>query len=899
MEGVAEPYPAPAKRLKSLAGTMAPSPGSTAKGKEKMEPELAAAAGEGSSAAVEEEGEGEGETCGICFSDSERSIGGRIDSCDHYFCFVCIMEWAKVESRCPLCKRRFRSIRRPPVDGVFVVERLVDVPVRDQVYHPLGNESVALSDPYAHVSCSICHGSQNEELLLLCDLCDSGSHTYCSGLGTTIPEGDWYCPDCTISRDKHLKSQFDDDHCPQVSFKNVDTTQVPEQSVSIYDIVADEIISNSSRRFSTKDVFEPQSTGCRSLSRNSRHSENQDSGLQTEQSSSVSTVGKPLCGPAKCIETGARTLRTCRNLHDRIQGLRENWNSLRDGSLHFSSNLLCATTNEKRRSLPAGTSPNIPRQGTTTSHINREPTSASAYGSPHISRQQATTSSTNREQTSANVCAKTANIGNSPDIDKAWKMMKIAKATQATQRDSKRDNFLNSPGKRTVVQDAVNYPSKANVLKGTEKLQSGSSTCNGKSRVGKITLGTGSDDRCFTLYQKNNSQSDFKQTPDAHKVTDMQNLQGPRWKGDLARQLVSSGTSTRSIFQESMVNPGSVACPQSCVSTPPSKKLINFSSSNIEGNSEEVNGNKMDGNLSMSNDRANCNSSSNSKSLEKLNLSLPSRERHFDNRKCDLGAHVCGSLMKTNGLADNSSKSEVQSLVKLNLKLLSRHQQLGAVRFKEVARVATHTILAACGLEHSKSSARSFPSPVWLDGRQQTAVLTEAPSVNCGDPSPATHVATPAKVRPSTTALTCAAAPGPPPSPLQRQSPPPDPLHRPNVLVSPPSSHVTPLFAQGRRDPRLPPSSANEKADKRCGSIVERVETIDRFDTCAPVMEPAYPTTNPGEIFLRHDLFLCSDSVTKRKFDRSALRRISLIPRRLIGSASGGRELDVILLRSS
>lgn len=132
MAGVAEPYQAPAKRLKSLAGTMSPSSGSTGKGKEKMEPELTAAAGEGSSAAVEEEEE-EGETCGICFSDSKRSIRGRIDSCDHYFCFVCIMEWAKVESRCPLCKRRFRSIRRPPVDGVFVVERVVDVPVRDQV----------------------------------------------------------------------------------------------------------------------------------------------------------------------------------------------------------------------------------------------------------------------------------------------------------------------------------------------------------------------------------------------------------------------------------------------------------------------------------------------------------------------------------------------------------------------------------------------------------------------------------------------------------------------------------------------------------------------------------------------------------------------------------------------
>lgn len=31
--------------------------------------------------------------------------------------------------------------------------------------------------------------------------------------------------------------------------------------------------------------------------------------------------------------------------------------------------------------------------------------------------------------------------------------------------------------------------------------------------------------------------------------------------------------------------------------------------------------------------------------------------------------------------------------------------------FRAVARVATHTILAACGLEHSKSSARTISSP--------------------------------------------------------------------------------------------------------------------------------------------------------------------------------------------
>ncbi|GFZ07669.1 hypothetical protein Acr_19g0006060 [Actinidia rufa] len=65
----------------------------------------------------------ESRICGICLSESGNGIRGRIDSCDHHFCFVCIMEWAKVESRCPLCKRRFGNIRRPPKDGVFLTER--------------------------------------------------------------------------------------------------------------------------------------------------------------------------------------------------------------------------------------------------------------------------------------------------------------------------------------------------------------------------------------------------------------------------------------------------------------------------------------------------------------------------------------------------------------------------------------------------------------------------------------------------------------------------------------------------------------------------------------------------------------------------------------------------------
>lgn len=71
--------------------------------------------------------------CAICFLEDGKAVRGEIDCCDHYFCFLCIMEWSKTESRCPMCRRRFASIRRPPKDGVFASERLIKISVRDQV----------------------------------------------------------------------------------------------------------------------------------------------------------------------------------------------------------------------------------------------------------------------------------------------------------------------------------------------------------------------------------------------------------------------------------------------------------------------------------------------------------------------------------------------------------------------------------------------------------------------------------------------------------------------------------------------------------------------------------------------------------------------------------------------
>ncbi|KAG7630167.1 Zinc finger PHD-type [Arabidopsis suecica] len=137
--------------------------------------------------------------CGICLSEEDmRRLKGTLDCCSHYFCFTCIMEWSKVESRCPLCKQRFRTISKPArsTPGVDLREVVIPVPERDQVYQPTEEELRSYLDPYENIICTECHQGDDDGLMLLCDLCDSSAHTYCVGLGREVPEGNWYCEGC-------------------------------------------------------------------------------------------------------------------------------------------------------------------------------------------------------------------------------------------------------------------------------------------------------------------------------------------------------------------------------------------------------------------------------------------------------------------------------------------------------------------------------------------------------------------------------------------------------------------------------------------------------------------------------------------------------------------------------
>lgn len=48
--------------------------------------------------------------CGICLESIETVAD--LDSCEHKFCFDCIMHWVKIVSVCPLCKKQIHKIKK-------------------------------------------------------------------------------------------------------------------------------------------------------------------------------------------------------------------------------------------------------------------------------------------------------------------------------------------------------------------------------------------------------------------------------------------------------------------------------------------------------------------------------------------------------------------------------------------------------------------------------------------------------------------------------------------------------------------------------------------------------------------------------------------------------------------
>lgn len=588
------------KRLKTLNS----SPSSFSKGKEKME--------ESVSESEENSMDCDQKTCGICLSDEGKAIRGYIDSCDHYFCFVCIMEWSKVESRCPMCKCRFSSIRRPQKYGVFLFERTVNVPVRDQVYHIFGNASTGPQDPYAHVQCNICNGIQDESLLLLCDLCDSASHTYCVGLGYTVPEGDWFCQDCTISRAEHADDGVVINCDSENKCKNSNRIS-DDTCVSIFDIIRD---SDDER---PEEVVSPSP------------------GLHI--SSSIGDKERETNHKDEETKSAARTLRRCRNVHSHIRVLRKNWNSIRSGKLSFGS---CTLKYGEKN--------------------NQEKLDFSEVKFDGATQENSAISSGCHPLKSQNDFSEKSHHDSRPyDTEKAWKMMDIAKSVQRAHE--KTTTFAKINALRRGDGES-STPCGSNILlkKENQKL-----TCfnSEKQKHCEVTRTSRSSEVSY-------NKGSLRQCPLSSYNSEIQKHTEVTRTSRSTEASSNKGSSRQCPLSSSMQVQGSVKT-DSCFKNKRKTSLeMLHGACHVQGDASSA--------------------------------------RILDDFKGGGGMEKDSVAIKT--VNDHSAKSEIQSLVKLNLKLLNINKPLGVDEFKKIARLSTHSILAACGLEPLKSGIHRFPSSV-------------------------------------------------------------------------------------------------------------------------------------------------------------------------------------------
>lgn len=177
---------------------------------------------------VQELDKQEGEACGICLSDEVKEQG-KLDCCDHFFCFQCIMEWGKVESKCPMCKQRFSTIVRPAICGIpRSRKKTVRVPERNQVrlqlladtlsyvcmrfclthdgeelircvcqvYEPTADEVMAMMAPQTDILCQYCSNVVDEGEQHVCSICETAvAHTHCAAPDGTFSH--WICRYCS------------------------------------------------------------------------------------------------------------------------------------------------------------------------------------------------------------------------------------------------------------------------------------------------------------------------------------------------------------------------------------------------------------------------------------------------------------------------------------------------------------------------------------------------------------------------------------------------------------------------------------------------------------------------------------------------------------------------------
>jgi len=129
------------------------------------------------------------ESCVICLNTFERSsIRGKLPCAHSSFCFVCILGWAEVTNKCPVCQSRFGSIESLGCYRKnYKILTRIEVEDRDQGGVVMAN---------LNIPCKCCRSERDQDRLLLCDRCEEGAHVECLGMEEYPQLDEWYCDTC-------------------------------------------------------------------------------------------------------------------------------------------------------------------------------------------------------------------------------------------------------------------------------------------------------------------------------------------------------------------------------------------------------------------------------------------------------------------------------------------------------------------------------------------------------------------------------------------------------------------------------------------------------------------------------------------------------------------------------
>ncbi|OIW33382.1 hypothetical protein CONLIGDRAFT_590642 [Coniochaeta ligniaria NRRL 30616] len=130
-----------------------------------------------------------------------------IQICGHVLHDSCLREWTEKANSCPICRQAFHLVHvYDKVGGTLLssykVEDKKQVAEFDQQAW-LDENPEQEEEP---TPCPVCNRADEEEILLLCDSCDTPYHTHCIGLDG-VPRGSWFCMECVDALGPELTGQ--------------------------------------------------------------------------------------------------------------------------------------------------------------------------------------------------------------------------------------------------------------------------------------------------------------------------------------------------------------------------------------------------------------------------------------------------------------------------------------------------------------------------------------------------------------------------------------------------------------------------------------------------------------------------------------------------------------------